>query len=113
MGYEVATAAGGIEALNKVKANNYDMIITNINMPGMNGIELLREIARLGKNLIKVVYSGMDDPFIIEEAKKMGCFAYIRKPSNCNEMESTIRKGFLGEKIENFIVQKEFQEYSA
>jgi len=112
-GYEVATAENGIEALNKIKASNYDMIITNINMDGMNGIQLLREIAKLGKNLIKIVHTGMPDLLIIEEAKNLGCFAYIRKPASIDEMKDTIKNGFLGEKIENFIVHKEFQECSA
>mgnify|MGYP001564749358 CR=1 FL=1 len=93
-GYEIETAGDGIEALNKVKSGNYDMIITNINMPGIDGMQLLSEIAKLGKNLIKIVFSGQNDSLTIEKAEKLGCFAYIHKSSDFEELENAVKRGF-------------------
>ena len=51
-GYEVYKASDGLEALNKIKKNNYDMLILDLKMPKINGMELLEKIKKLNKNII-------------------------------------------------------------
>lgn len=57
-GYEVSTAANGKEALDKLLSDHFDMVITDLQMPLMGGIELLQKISQIKSDLVTIVLTG-------------------------------------------------------
>lgn len=92
--YEVISAGNGFEALELLKNVQVDLVITDINMPEMNGMSFLREINRLypGINVIMVTAYGEVESYI--EAMNLGAFEYINKPVRINELKKIISKVF-------------------
>src|SRR5215469_10465495 len=82
MGYDVIQAIDGIDALEKLETANPNVIITDLNMPRMNGISLIDEIRRSGPNRRTpiLVLTTESDPMWKSEAKRVGATGWISKP---------------------------------
>nr|WP_246545680.1 response regulator [Pelotalea chapellei] len=93
-GYEISTAANGHEALNYLRSREVELIITDINMPEMNGITFLRELNRThpASNVIMVTAYGEVESYI--EAMNLGAFEYVNKPVKVEELIKIIAKIF-------------------
>jgi len=78
---EIDEASDGREGLNKISTNIYDLVITDIVMPGMEGIEMIIEVKRNLPNLKIVAISG-SKPYYLYVAKKLGVEAVFNKPLN-------------------------------
>jgi len=97
-GYEVTTAENGEEALKEVDSANFDLIISDIRMPGMNGIETLRNIRKLqetksaGKKPPAIVITGYsgDDP--TSESSKLGIVNHLYKPFELDEFMKIVKQ---------------------
>ncbi len=79
-GHESETAANGIEALSKIKKDNFDAVITDIVMPKMDGITLTRELLHLYPNLPIMVMTGHSREFPTKSAILVGARDFIEKP---------------------------------
>ena len=77
---ELYEAENGRRALDVLDAQQVDAVLTDINMPEMNGVELLREIVRRGQDLVKVVVSTDGSAARRDEVRDLGVTAYIDKP---------------------------------
>jgi two-component system chemotaxis response regulator CheY len=93
-GYKVVEAANGAEGLNKAKAGGYDMVVTDLNMPVMNGIEMIRELRKLpvGKGIPIVFVTTESAANLKAEAKAAGATAWITKPFNADQLIGLVRK---------------------
>lgn len=93
-GYEVASAGNGYEALNYLRGKDVELIITDINMPEMNGLAFLRELNRShpASNVIMITAYGEVESYI--EAMNLGAFEYINKPVKVDELKKIINKIF-------------------
>jgi len=93
-GYDVASAGNGHEALTYLQAKDVELVITDINMPEMNGITFLRELNRLrpSSNVIMITAYGEVESYI--EAMNLGAFEYINKPVKIDELKKIIAKLF-------------------
>lgn len=93
-GYEVASAGNGNEALTYLQSKDVELVITDINMPEMNGITFLRELNRLrpASNVIMITAYGEVESYI--EAMNLGAFEYINKPVKIDELKKIISKLF-------------------
>jgi len=93
-GYIVDTVANGFEALNHLREHDVHLIVTDINMPEMNGIEFLRELNRSfpGSNVIMITAYGGVESYI--EAINLGAFEYINKPVKIEELKSVLERVF-------------------
>lgn len=93
-GYEVASAGNGYEALNYLRGKEVELIITDINMPEMNGLTFLRELSRSHpeSNVIMVTAYGEVESYF--EAMNLGAFEYINKPVKIDELKKIIQKIF-------------------
>jgi DNA-binding NtrC family response regulator len=93
-GYDVASAGNGYEALNYLRGNDVELIITDINMPEMNGLAFLRELNRShpSSNVIMITAYGEVESYI--EAMNLGAFEYINKPVKVDELRKIINKIF-------------------
>jgi DNA-binding NtrC family response regulator len=93
-GYDVASAGNGYEALNYLRDKEVELIITDINMPEMNGMAFLRELNRShpASNVIMITAYGEVESYI--EAMNLGAFEYINKPVKLEELNKIIHKIF-------------------
>jgi len=87
-GYEVATASSGKECLKKI--NGVDVVFLDIKMPGMDGIEVLREIKKINENIPVIMITAYATVDTAIQAMKEGAFDYIRKPFNVEELKSSL-----------------------
>ncbi|AFY54524.1 fused histidine kinase/response regulator receiver domain protein [Rivularia sp. PCC 7116] len=90
--YQVLFALNGIEALEQVSSHpDLDLVITDINMPGMDGLELLAKLKDIQPNFKTIVVSGggMDN---IQKAMDTGAFDFLTKPMNLSKLEQAIKK---------------------
>jgi two-component system, response regulator, stage 0 sporulation protein F len=93
-GYEITSAGNGLEALEQLKISSFDLVVTDINMPEMNGMSFLRELNSLypGINVIMITAYGEVESYI--EAMSLGAFEYINKPVRIDEVKKIIKKVF-------------------
>jgi len=89
-GYEVHSALSGEEALEKLKIVHPDLVILDINMPGMNGIDALRRIKEINPNL-KVILSSAYQEFK-QDLASWASDEYIVKSSNLDELKAAVRR---------------------
>jgi len=92
-GYETETAANGSEALERVRSNHYDMVMTDLRMPGMDGADFLARV-RLEQPQLSVVVmtghtslGGQDDIWT-----RAGVTAVLQKPLNLREVSEMLRE---------------------
>lgn len=78
-GYDVAVAYDGEEALQLIKDGSFDLILLDINMPKMNGLEMLRELEAAKLQNRVIVFSNQESEQDIEEAFRLGAKRYLLK----------------------------------
>lgn len=96
-GYEVDTAARGGEAIEKVKANPPDLILLDIRMPGMDGLETLRRVLEVEPGLGVIMVTAVHDEDVAKQAMARGAFDYVTKPIDLKYLKmSVLVKGLMG-----------------
>ncbi len=90
--YEVITSGGGEEALEITKSRDITLLITDLKMPGMNGMALLEEVRRIYPDLPVIIMTAYGTVEGAVEAMKEGAVDYILKPIKMEEMELLIEK---------------------
>ena len=101
-GYEVAVAVDGMDALEKIKAQQYDMVLLDIMMPRMTGIDVLKNIRTMetpAKSTPVFIITNLGQQNVIEEAFKLGMDGYILK--------SQVTPQQIVDEINNFFLTKE------
>ena len=89
-GIDCLMASGGIEALKIIDENNPDLVLLDIQMEELSGIEVLRKI-RDDQNDIKVIMvTGTENPDIVDEANSLGVKGYVHKPLVLEELERIV-----------------------
>jgi DNA-binding NtrC family response regulator len=86
LGYDVATASTGAEALALVQAQLFDTVLCDIRLPEMDGLELLREIKRHDSSVEVVMVTGFPAVNTAVEALKLGAYDYLAKPVRLEEL---------------------------
>jgi DNA-binding NtrC family response regulator len=79
-GYEVETAADGASALKKITHRDFDVVLLDIIMPGMSGMEVLPQLKRLKPNVQVIMLTGNASVTIGVDSIKLGAFDYLLKP---------------------------------
>ncbi len=92
--HAVALAENGEEALEKFKANSFDLVITDINIPKLNGLELLRRVKRISALTPMIVTTGSPTVDDAVEAMREGAFDFILKPYSTELIEKTVDRAF-------------------
>ncbi len=87
-GYEVDEAEDGAEALTKIEAEPYQLILLDIRLPGENGIEVLRKAKQIDPDLIVIMMTAYGDIETAVEAMKAGANDYVSKPFNLDELQT-------------------------
>ena len=91
--YEVELAENGIEGLEKITNNSFDLVLCDIKMPKMDGIDLLTKAMEIQPELTLIMISGHGDIDTAVDCIKKGAFDYISKPPDLNRVLNTIRNG--------------------
>jgi putative nucleotidyltransferase with HDIG domain len=90
--YQCATATSAREALEHLKQDQPDLVLSDIMMPGMTGLELLEEINRLNRDIVVILISGNLNIQSAIEAIRRGAFDYVTKPFNLSDVEAAVQR---------------------
>ncbi|MEW5947521.1 MAG: sigma-54 dependent transcriptional regulator [bacterium] len=104
-GYAVEKAANGREALQTLSRRDFDVVVADVKMPEMNGMELLGEIRKLPVNTEVIMMTAYGSVEGAVEAMKAGAYNFVEKPVNVEKLLATVRNAAakieLEEKVEN------------
>jgi len=82
---DITIAVDGEDGLNAFRKGNFDIIITDINMPKMNGIDMVYKIREVDEDVTIIVLSAYDDKMYCDEITRAGISGYILKPIDLNK----------------------------
>ena len=91
-GYEVCKASTGEDALQAIEDKLPELVILDVELPDMNGIEVLKQTKAKYENIVFLVVSGNQSEHIASKAIKYGAFDYIGKPINIEDLEEKFLK---------------------
>lgn len=89
-GYRVETAVSGEHAVEKFTAEPYDLVLLDMKMPGMDGIEVLRRIKRAAADVPVIMVTGYGSIETAVETMKLGAVDYLRKPFTPDEIRAAV-----------------------
>lgn len=99
--YEVDDYADGLAAYEAVYSKAYDLLLLDVNIPSMNGFELLQNLRRDGNKIPAIFLTSMVDIQNLQEGYKKGCCDYIRKPFDLVELELRIQQAMKSHYLDN------------
>ncbi len=102
----VDVAVDGVEAYEKIQNNTYDLIITDINMPKMSGIELISHLRERDDDIAILILSAYNEPTYFIQAIKLGIDGYLLKPLHIDQFVDTISRT-----LRQIIIKKENLAY--
>ena len=106
-------AYSGDEALEMVKKNPYDVVILDIDMPGMNGMETLKKIKEVNKKIQVVMFTGHGTDETRRMAEVMGAFSYVDKIDGLPKLAPTVEGAYkLRKMLEDTYADAALNEYS-
>jgi two-component system response regulator AtoC len=106
--YEVLTARNGEEAMAIINTVLPDLVLQDINLPGISGLELLEHVRKSGAESLVIMMSAYEDIDTSVRAMKLGAYDFIEKPFNFEKMKLTIAKA-----LETVYLKKEVQEFKS
>lgn len=89
---DVVCASNGLEALESVEYRNPDLILTELNLPEMSGLEFLQALKETNRNIPTIVVSSVTDKESINKAKELGVREYLTKPFQLDKLKSIVRE---------------------
>src|SRR5499426_867918 len=92
-GYLVRTVEDGQAALTELRLRPYDLVISDLKMPRMGGLELLEKIAEEKLNVLTVIMTGFGTVETAIEAMKKGAYDYVLKPFKVEEVVHIVQRG--------------------
>jgi DNA-binding NtrC family response regulator len=108
-GYSVQTASNGVEAINAVQSAPFDLVLLDVKMPNVDGIEVLHFIKENFVDTQVIMLTGVDDVRIAVECMKLGAFHYLTKPYSADELIALITRALERRRllIENKVMKSE------
>jgi len=106
--YQVEDAEDGVQGLEKIKNNDYDLVLCDIKMPKMDGVEVLEAVKKIKPEIPMVMISGHGDMETAIQTMRLGAFDYISKPPDLNRLLNTVRNALDKKQlvVENKILKK-------
>ena len=90
--HHVASSSSALEALNRLESESYDVVITDLRMPGMTGLDFIRELERRDAQVQTVMVTAYASVATAVEAMRHGAFDYIEKPFGADQLESLVTR---------------------
>ncbi len=114
-GFDVQLAEEGEEGVQKFRGSGPDLVLLDVRLPDIDGLEVLRQIKDLNKKTYVLMMTAYDDMKTTVEAIKLGAFEYLVKPLNFIDLDLTVTKAFqvraLEEKV-SYLVEERQKEYT-
>jgi DNA-binding NtrC family response regulator len=106
--YQVDEAEDGLQGLEKIKNEDYDLVLCDIKMPKMDGVEVLEAVRKIKPEVPMVMISGHGDLETAVNTMRLGAFDYISKPPDLNRLLNTVRNALDKKQlvVENKILKK-------
>jgi DNA-binding NtrC family response regulator len=106
--YQVEEAEDGLEGIEKIKKEDYDLVLCDIKMPKMDGVEVLEAAKKIKPEIPIVMISGHGDLDTAVNTMRMGAFDYISKPPDLNRLLNTVRNALDRKElvVENKLLKK-------
>src|SRR5512147_896888 len=111
-GYRVATAYSGQDALKKIEAEEFDLVITDLKMEGISGMEVLEKAVALRPNIIVIIMTAFGSVESAVEAMKKGAGDYIGKPFINEDVKMTVKRLLEHKKVlmENLVLRQQLSQ---
>jgi two-component system response regulator PilR (NtrC family) len=111
-GYEVETARTAAEALEKGGRKRFDLVITDLRMPGADGLSLVRELSREDPPTLVIIMTGFGSLDSAEQAMRQGAFDYLAKPLERDDLLRIVGRAFdrIGLIHENRLLRQQLEE---
>ena len=87
LGHQAIDACNGVEALDKFRESSFDIVLTDLKMPQMDGLRLLEEIKKLKYDAVVIMITAFPTVDSAVQAIKLGAYDYITKPFKIEELE--------------------------
>lgn len=94
LGHETLTAEDGFQAVQIAAREEIDIVLSDINMPGLGGIEMVRQIKALKPEIPIVMISALQDMQTVREALRAGAYDYLSKPFQLMDVADTVARAF-------------------
>lgn len=114
-GYTTTLAADGEEAVSQVNKEIYDLVITDLKMPGVGGMEVLKAVKSASPDTVVLVVTAFGSPDTAVEAMKLGAYDYLTKPFQVDEVQLIIRNALEKRRLsaENMLLKREMASHSS
>ncbi|MCX7737300.1 MAG: response regulator [Candidatus Kapabacteria bacterium] len=89
-GFEVSKAPDGYKALDLLEKSDFDVVVLDLKMPGIDGLEVLEKIKKNKKNTEIIIYSAHGSEEVASKTLELGAFSYITKPIEIDKLISVI-----------------------
>ncbi|MEK6758460.1 MAG: sigma-54 dependent transcriptional regulator [Deltaproteobacteria bacterium] len=111
-GYHVEVAANGETGVEMVRKKDYDIVLTDLRLPGMDGIEVVRNVKTITPDAACIILTGYATVETAVEAMRVGAFTYLKKPFGKDELLVTIEKAYEVHslKVENAKLKREIKK---
>ncbi|WAA12198.1 response regulator [Fervidibacillus halotolerans] len=91
-GYETFQASNGAKAIEYVKNNRPNLVLLDIKIPGMDGIDILKKLKEIDANIKVIMMTAYGELDMIQEAMELGALSYFTKPFDIDEIKDTVKK---------------------
>ena len=88
----MSLATNGVEALEQVQKERPDLLLLDVNMPVMNGLEVLQQLKQQNKQLKVIMMSGTSTPEMIKSAMELGVMEFLDKPVTLKKLKESIAR---------------------
>ncbi|HYS19041.1 MAG TPA: response regulator [Candidatus Binatia bacterium] len=92
-GYAVEAATNGAEALTAIRGGRADLVLLDVRMPGLDGVQVLRRIRELDGNVPVIMVTANEDVVLAKETLKLGAFDYVAKPFDFEYLDRAVAAG--------------------
>src|SRR5215470_17674690 len=92
-GYAVEAAGSGVEALTAVRSGRADLILLDVRMPGLDGVQVLRRIREIDDRVAVIMVTANEDVGLSKETLKLGAFDYVAKPFDFDYLDRAVAAG--------------------
>lgn len=91
-GYEIFQAANGLQALDVTEKHDPDLVLLDMKIPGMDGLEILSKLKEIKADIKVIIMTAYGEKDLIEKTKELGALAHFSKPFDIDEIRSAVRK---------------------